>query len=133
MTVRQISGSTKFINILHGLEHSASSSTVCKQHSSLAAISTASDNLIIPRNINAKCFTAIVWDNNDFNEATPTGKGTTHAVNGIIIQRGEPALNSNVTMSEKLRTVKPPDHDIQSYTTQRKAYHRFVNTGSNVI
>jgi hypothetical protein len=122
MTVRQISGSTKLImiNIVHGLGHSVSSSTVCKHDSALASISNPSDDVIIPRNINVVHFTTFVWDNNDFNEETLTGKGTTHVATGIVIQRGEPALNSKVIVSKKIRTVKAPDHDIQPYISTKK-------------
>ena len=120
MSVCQISGSTKLINILHGLGHSVSSSTVLKHDSAMASISNASDGVIIPRNINVGHFTMIVWDNNDFNEETLTGKGTTHVANGIVIQRGEPALNSKVIISKKIHTVKAPDHDIQPYISTKK-------------
>ena len=120
MTVRQVSGSTKLVDILHGLGHSVSSSTVCKHDTALASISNVSENVIIPRNIHVGRFTTIVWDNNDFSEETLTGKGTTHVVNGIVIQRGEPALNHKVNVSKKIRTVKPPAYDIQPYCSTKK-------------
>ena len=37
-----------------------------------------------------------------------------------MIQRGEPARNSKVTVSKKLRTVKVVDHDIQPYICTKK-------------
>ena len=91
MAVRQTTGSTKLINSLHRLGHSVSSSTVCKHNSALASISYASEHVNIPRNANVGLFTTIVWDNNDFNDETLTGKGTTQVTNGIVIQKGKPA------------------------------------------
>lgn len=116
MTVRRISGSTKLINILRGLGHSVSSSTVCKHDSALAEINNASDDIVIPRNVNVGYFTTIVWDNNDFNDETLTG--ATHVTNEIIIQRGEPAASSKVEVSKKQRTIKVIDPDIQPYLSK---------------
>lgn len=65
-------------------------------------------------------FTTIVWDNNDFNEETLSGRGTTHVVNGIVIKRGELAHNSKATVSKKIRTVKVPERSIQSYYNTQK-------------
>ena len=120
MTVHQMTGSTKLINILHGLGHSVSSSTVCKHDSALASISNAADQVNIPRNVNVGLFTTIVWDNNDFNEETLTGKGTTHVTNGIVIQRGEPAHNRKVTVNKKIRTLIAPEQNIKPYTSMTK-------------
>ncbi|CAB4034870.1 Hypothetical predicted protein [Paramuricea clavata] len=132
MTVRQISGSTKLINILHGLGHTVSSSTVCKHDSALASISNASDDVIIPRNINVGHFTTIVWDS-EFNEETLTGKGITHIANEIVNQRGEPALNSKVIVSKKIRTVKAPDHDIRPYISTKKGVPSLCQITLNLI
>ena len=121
MTVCQISGSTKLLNILHGLGHSASLSTICKHDSALAEINNTSSDVIIPTNINVGRFTTIVWDNKDFNEETLTSAGTTHVTNGIVIKRGDPARNSKVTVIKKLRTVKVVDDDIQPYIGTKKA------------
>ena len=41
---------------------------------------------IIPKAILANLFTNLAWDNVDCLEETLTGEGTTHHVNGIIVQ-----------------------------------------------
>jgi len=88
MTIRQLTGSTSLIKILHGLGHCASSDTIYKHDSALTLATTQhEDEMCIPRNITSNKFTCLVWDNNDFQEETMTGKGTTHVTNGIIIQR----------------------------------------------
>ena len=119
MTVRQLTGSRKLIDILHGLGHTVSSDTVCTHDSALATLQT-SDSVIIPRNVNVGVFSTIVWDNNDFNEETVTGKGTTHVVNGIIIQKGIPSNREKLTVSKKIRSIKAPSTDIEPYFCSRK-------------
>jgi len=43
--------------------------------------------LHIPHGFQKKSFATCVFDNNDFNEQTLTGKVTTHCTTGIIVQR----------------------------------------------
>lgn len=120
MAVRELTGSVKVVEILHGLGHSVSSATVYKHDSALAVASSRGQDIIIPRNINAGLFATIVWDNNDFNEETPSGKGTTHVANGIMIQNGVTTLEAKVEVSRKLRTVEAPETNIHPYTCTRK-------------
>ena len=49
MTVGQVTGSTKMINVLHGLGHSVSSSTVRTHDSALASVISKSEEVTIPR------------------------------------------------------------------------------------
>ena len=119
MTVRQLTGSRKLINILHGLGHTVSSDTVCTHDSALATLQI-SDSVVIPRNANVGVFSTLVWDNNDFHEETLAGKGTTHVVNGIIIQKGTPALRDKFTISKKVRSMKAPATEIEPYFNAKK-------------
>ena len=119
MTVRQLTGSRKVINILHGLGHTVSSDTVCTHDSAMATLQI-SDSVVIPRNANAGVFSTLVWDNNDFNEETVVGKGTTHVVNGVIIQKGTPALRDKFTVSKKVRSMKAPATEIEPYFNAKK-------------
>ena len=41
----------------------------------------------VPSNIRSSVFTVFCWDNNDINEDTPSGAGTTHCTNGIVVQQ----------------------------------------------
>ena len=45
------------------------------------------NDTVIPEGIIPRKFTMMVWDNIDFLEETPTGAGSTHTANGIIIQQ----------------------------------------------
>ena len=125
LAVRQLTGSTRLLTILHGLGHTASSSTVSKHDTALAVASIQDqvDEIKIPRNINPSAFTTIVWDNNDFSEETLSGKGTTHVANGIILQnvtRVSERVGDKVLVSKKTRTIKAPENKIFPYRSKKK-------------
>ena len=94
--------------------------TVYKHDTALAIASSRGQDIIIPRNINPGMFSTIVWDNNDFNEETVSGKGTTHVANGIMLQNGNTILSDHVTVSKSCRTVQAPETYIASYTNREK-------------
>ena len=120
MTVRQITGSVRLLRILHGLGHTASVATVYKHDTALAIASSRGEDIIIPRNINPGLFATIVWDNNDFNEETASGKGTTHVANGIMLQNGTALLGDPITVSKSCRTLQAPETYITPYTSREK-------------
>ena len=125
MAVRQMTGSVRLLKVLHGLGHTASADTVSKHDTALAIISSNGDGkeIKIPRNILKNVFTTLVWDNNDFNEETLSGKGTTHVANGIIVQNENTGLNElaeKATVSKKTRTIKAPETKIIPFTSEEK-------------
>ena len=125
MAVRQMTGSVRLLKVLHGLGHTASANTVSKHGTALAIISSNRDGkgIKIPRNILKNVFTTLVWDNNDFNEETLSGKGTTHVANGIIVQNENTGLNElaeKATVSKKTRTIKAPETKIIPFTSKEK-------------
>ena len=126
MTVRNITGSVRLLRILHGLGHTASVATVYKHDTALAIASSGAQDIIIPRNINPGMFATVVWDNNDFNEETVSGKGTTHVANGIVLQVGNTTLRDRVTVSKSCRTVQAPETYIAPYTTEKKEQYLYV-------
>ena len=114
----QITGSVRLLRILHGLGHTASVATVYKHDTALAIASSREQDIIIPRNINPRTFSTIVWDKNDFNEETVSGKGTTHVANGIMLQNGNTILSDRVTVSKSCSTVQAPETYIPPYTNR---------------
>ena len=42
---------------------------------------------IVPEGFIKKIPTTVIWDNNDFREETPSGEGTTHTTNDLLVQR----------------------------------------------
>ena len=86
MAVRQITGSYQLTRILNGFGNSVSHPTIRSFDTALAS-QAQSSTVVIPEGIIPRKFTMMVWDNIDFLEETPTGAGTTHMANGIIIQQ----------------------------------------------
>ena len=50
-----------------------------------------------------KRFTTLVWDSNDYSEETLSGKGSTHVVNGKVIQRGRDYRERRESMTFSLK------------------------------
>ena len=67
-------------------------------------------------------FSTIVWDNNNFNEETVSGKETTHVANGIILQKksNDTPLLPKKEVSKSVHTIKPPETDILPYLMVKK-------------
>ena len=97
--------------------------TVYKHDSALAlSCNSSNQDVTIPRNIISGSFSIIVWDNNDFNEETVSGKETTHVANGIILQKksNDTPLLPKKEVSKSVRTIKPPETDILPYLMVKK-------------
>ena len=90
-----------------------STDTIYRHDTALAISSSngAEKEIAIPRNMSSESFTTIVWDNNDFNNKTVSGKGTTHIANGIIIQKKDvgQTLGEKKAVSKKNRTIEAPE------------------------
>ncbi|XP_047124615.1 uncharacterized protein LOC124807117 isoform X1 [Hydra vulgaris] len=120
MTVRQLTGSSKLIDILNGFGHSVSSATVIRHESALAALNVMV-NTIVPCNVAKKKFTTLVYDNADFLEETLSGSGTTHVTHGICIQEKYNCNFSNsIQVSRRLKTVPLPKQVVQPYHLGKK-------------
>jgi len=58
--------------------------------------------IALPRGIQASTFTHLAWDNIDRCEETLSGAGTTHRVNGIIVQPGvRPSEELSIVIDKK--------------------------------
>lgn len=136
MTVRQMTGSVRLLRILHGLGHTSSTATVYRHDTALAIVNSdgAGKEMTIPRNVSANTFTTIVWDNNDFDEETVSGKGTTHVANGIVVQNEVvgPTLREKKTVSKKNRTIPAPEANIIPYTSRDKGNISLQNESFDV-
>ena len=136
MAVRQITGSVRLLRILHSLGHTASTDTVYRHDTALAISSSngAEKEIAIPRNISPETFTTIVWDNNDFNEETVSGKGTTHVANGIIVQKKDvgQTLGEKITVSKKNRIIAAPETNIVRYAIKEKGTLSLRNESSEI-
>lgn len=55
---------------------------------------TVGGHVVLPGDILPYIFTTLIWDNTDILEETPTGGGTSHRLNGIIVQSTMPGPRS---------------------------------------
>ena len=83
IAIRQISGCTSLINLLHGLGHCVSVSSTMAYDSALAQLTMNASN-IVPKDFIPCQFVNLVYDNIDFKEDSVQ---QTHVKNGIIIQK----------------------------------------------
>ena len=137
MAVRQITGSHQLTKILNGFGNSVSYSTVLSLDTALAA-QNMDTTVTITKGITSNKFTMLVWDNIDFLEETPSGAGTTHMGNGIIIQHVKPddpspppTLQAS-TVKKSLRSLKAPQEHLSPYILGRKESPKLYNTNANV-
>ena len=101
MAMRQLTGSSKVINLLNQFGHCMSNNFALRHKTGLVELSI-SDNGVILAGVRKNQNIAIAWDNDDFLEDTKTGKDTTHVTGGIIIQRD----NGEVETEEISRVKK---------------------------
>ena len=81
-----MTGSSVLITMLNIYGHTVSTSKLQEIEVVLGEVRQLEGAEHIPSNIVNHMPVMFVLDNNDFQEETPSGKGTTHCTNGIIIQ-----------------------------------------------
>ena len=88
MTIKSLTGSAELITILNRLGHWMSYTKVEEEETGMAErqIKNLQDGELIPSNTYNGVFLQFAW-NNDLDECTPFGSGTTHCMNGIVIQK----------------------------------------------
>ena len=87
--VKTLTGNVELLQILNRFGHGISYHHLEENDTALCLekiVSNLNQSPIIPKAIQAKLFTSLAWDNIDRLEETLTGEGTTHRVNGIIVQ-----------------------------------------------
>ena len=123
MAVRQMSGCSGLINILHGLGHCVSLSSTMAYDSALAQMTINTSN-IVPKDIIPGKHVNLVFDNIDFKEESNM---QTHVTNGIIIQKRYPDTyyivkqpSEILPIKKKQRTVEAPVSSITPYVIGMK-------------
>lgn len=126
MSVRHITGSKRITDILNGLGHSVSHTTVQRIDTDIAS---AEIQCSIPTTLITKKFTTLVWDNIDFQEETFSGHNTTHCVNVIAIQNSDmqPNIKLNCRRSRK-RALESQDSHLLPYQKRRKVDPEIIDT-----
>ena len=85
MTMRHLTGSKLVSQILSGFGHSISYDAVLRAETAIAQKHAAAVDTVPERFVKHK-FTLLVYENIDFAEETISGGGTTHHINGIMVQ-----------------------------------------------
>ena len=108
LTVRHLMRSSQLVEILNHVSHSLSNSVVQEVETAMAErhIGLLEEGVIytLP-NIQPNVPVVMCWDNNDINEETLTGHGTTHCTNGILIQRSVPP-GVDATSAPRIQQMK---------------------------
>lgn len=136
VAVRQISGSQRVIKILNQFGHCCSPDVLYKHDSALTK-AISDEDVFVPRNIAQEVPSTVVWDNNDFLEETPSGKGTTHVANGIIIQNhpitDDVVIRDKIELPRNASTVQSPPVIIKPYILKKQSSPSFPKISKDNI
>lgn len=86
-TVKSLTGNVELIKILNRFGHGISYSKILEIETAMAITKLSSSTTLIPTGIQPNIPTTAVFDNIDRLEETLSGSGTTHRVNGILVQQ----------------------------------------------
>jgi len=89
MTIHNMTGSKSAVTLLNRFGHTISYTELEELQTAMAesCLNQSTCNVFLPSNINPSQRVSLCFDNNDINEETLSGSGTTHCTNGIAIQR----------------------------------------------
>ena len=129
LTVQHLTRSSQLVTMLNRLGHGYSASRIEEYETAIAERFLATvgpDGVFVPSNINRTQPVVFCWDNNDLQEETLSGGGTTHCTNGIVIQRRSPAESFSSVNEQQIPSfpVKRPRHrrSIQCTAVQELHY-----------
>ena len=94
-SARHLTGNVRLQTILGKLGHSLSYTQTMELDTALANFITQSEKPF-PPNIVPGTFSTLVWDSIGCTEETPSGGGTSHFTNGIIIQTKSTVLEKGL-------------------------------------
>ena len=128
MTVRHLTGSSQMIKLLNNLGHCSSWDTTIGLDTSLAQLQLATAH-IVPQGFAEKVPTILVWDNIDYKEETPSGHGTTHHTNGLMIQSEiseHVPLQNRPVMKKGVRSLIPTITELNTFTSATRKGPKYV-------
>ena len=93
--------------------------------------------VVLPASVTPYVFTNLAWDNIDRLEKTLTGKGTSHHVNGIVVQPtvyGPHLPNHELPHIEKQkqRTITVDDQELEVYVAATRVGPQTLTTKANI-
>ena len=120
--VRQLTACEELISILNSFGHCASYETVVRHETALATMQSIKTSLVT-RDMVKHQPTILIFDNQDYNEETKSGKGQTHIAAGIAVQRQQSQLSRNEhteKISKRRRSLTLNEEELPVYNLGKK-------------
>ena len=139
--VETLTGNTEFIKTLNRLRHGIPYSQLEENDTSLCLqklTANLNQQALIPRSIQPYTFTKLAWDNIDRLEETLSGKGTSHRVNGIVVQARVygPHLQKQAlpeTAKNRQRSLNVSDHELTTYIAGQCIGPQLLTTDTIIV
>ena len=139
--VKTLTGNTELIRTLNRLGHGISYSQLEENDTALCLQKLAANlnqQTLIPTSIQPYTFTNLAWDNIDRLEETLSGKGTSHCVNGIVVQARVygPHLPKQALpeiAKKKQRSLDVSDHELTTYIAGQRVGPQLLTTDTNIV
>ena len=130
MTKHNMTGSKSVVTLINRFGHGISYTELEELQTAMAESclnQNNADDVYLPSNINPSQRVSLCFDNNDINEETLTGSGTTHCTNGIALQRQtdlnystSDAVVSSQKHRSKARTMAVSPSSIAEYCCKER-------------
>ena len=128
IAIKSLTGSAELITILNRFGHSLSYSQEEEAETAIAKalLEQEGNGVLLPSICTKGVFGTFCWDNNDIQEETLSGKGTTHCTNGIVIQKRPDIcmpdqIRTNTNIPKKSRSFSQLPSNIDPYITRGRA------------
>ena len=120
--VKSLTGNTELIRTLNRLGHGISYTQVEEIDTALCLqkLQRCQSSVALPSNIYQGVFTTVAWDNIDRLEETISGEGTSHRVNGIVVQ---PRIIGPISQCETKRAEKSKTRSISTAPASLPMYN----------
>ena len=137
--VKTLTGNVEIIQMLHSFGHGVSYSQLEENDTALCLQKLAANlnqTTILPGTIQQNVFTNLAWDNIDRLEETLTGKGTTHRVNGIVVQPTVygphlPCAELPAIMKRKQRSITHEVRPLATYIAGERVGPKPISVGED--
>ncbi|XP_064116328.1 uncharacterized protein LOC135222086 [Macrobrachium nipponense] len=128
LVVKTLTGNVELIKTLKRLGHSCSYSVLVEIDTALCLEkleNTDNNRLPLPSDIHPGVPTVLAFDNIDRQEEVLSGAGTSHRVNGIIVQAksmtcAPPKPQLSISKKDKKRTIRSSDIPLPVYTAGKR-------------
>ena len=141
-TIKALTGNVELIGIMNRLGHAISYSQLQENDTALCLhkleiTSEKGGQIPLPSTLRPFTFTVLAFDNIDRLEETLSGKGTSHRVNGIAVQRkslSEAATPKAIRMPKmKQRSITPNKETLEVYVAGERVGPQGIKTDTSKL